>query len=64
MPLDPQGLADRLGELARERSQLAELAQRTRKLRDGRSWPQVAERHLSLYEEVIHAQSSARRSLG
>lgn len=64
VPLDGPGLAARLRQLAQDRVLLGELTERTRQLRDGRSWPQVAERHLSLYEEVIHAQSPARRPLG
>lgn len=63
VPMDAPGLAARLVELARDRARLADLANRTRSLGEGRSWPQVAERHLDLYEEVIRAQNPSRRPL-
>ena len=64
VPLDAAGMADRFRRLSRDRAQLSEIADRTRSLGEGRSWSQVARKHLNLYEEVINAQSGARRLPG
>jgi glycosyltransferase involved in cell wall biosynthesis len=61
VPLDPSGLAARLLELARDRSQLDRLRAAVAGLQEGRSWPELAHRHLGLYGEVIDAQRLARR---
>jgi glycosyltransferase involved in cell wall biosynthesis len=62
-PTDPGPLAARLTELARDRRQLQALRETTRSLAAGRSWPDVARRHIRLYEEVIDARRTAGRSL-
>ena len=61
IPIDPPAMAEALSALALDRSRLAELAAGTADLRVGRSWEELAERHLELYEEVIYAQHSSRR---
>jgi glycosyltransferase involved in cell wall biosynthesis len=61
VPLQPAELAARLDSLARDRARLAPLAALTTALQEGRSWDELAGRHLELYEEVIHAQRSPRR---
>lgn len=61
VPLDPPELAGRLLELARDRSQLDGLRAAVAALQGGRSWPELAHRHLGLYGEVIDAQRLARR---
>lgn len=63
VPVEPAALAHRLDQLAADRSQLAGLAERTSALQPGRSWPEVARRHLDLYEEVTGAQRASRRTL-
>lgn len=50
--LDPGELAERLCSLAADRSSLAEMRQATRRMAAGRGWPDVARRHLELYERV------------
>ena len=62
--LEPSLLAERLTVLARRGTEIAELARWTVGLSEGRSWPQVARRHLEIYEEVTNAQRSASRSHG
>ena len=62
--LEPSLLAERLTVLARRGTEIAELARWTGGLSEGRSWPQVAKRHLEIYEEVTNAQRSASRSHG
>lgn len=62
IPIDPAAMAENLSELALDRSRLAEVAARTAALRAGRSWAELAERHLELYQEVINAQSAPRRT--
>lgn len=61
LPPDPVGVAARLADLAGDRRGLAELAALTAGTGAGRSWPELAERHLGLYEEVVHAQRRAHR---
>lgn len=58
-PDDPAGLARSLESLARERAQLGHLLDLTRRLGAGRSWAEVAERHIAIYEEVIDAQRAS-----
>jgi glycosyltransferase involved in cell wall biosynthesis len=60
-PLEPALLAERLRSLARRGTELAELSRWSGGLAEGRSWPQVAKRHLEIYEEVTDAQRSASR---
>jgi glycosyltransferase involved in cell wall biosynthesis len=47
---DPAAIAARLRALAADRTALALLGERTATLAAGRSWPEVARRHLELYE--------------
>ena len=60
-PLEPSLLAQRLVRLSKRGTELAELARWSAGLAEGRSWPQVARRHLEIYEEVTDAQRSASR---
>jgi glycosyltransferase involved in cell wall biosynthesis len=61
-PDDPSGLAERLIELASDRGQLDHLGALTRELAAGRTWTDVARRHVALYEEVIDARRTVGRS--
>jgi hypothetical protein len=61
VPVDPPGLSARLLELAARPEQLVRLAAVSTALNSGRSWTELADRHLALYEEVIDAQRPARR---
>lgn len=58
--IDPPQLARRLQVLASDRSRLQELGAQSAMLAGGRSWSQVAARHIELYEEVRDANASAR----
>jgi glycosyltransferase involved in cell wall biosynthesis len=49
VPLEPHAIAARLGELA-SGAQRDTLRERTEALAGGRTWPEVARRHLELYE--------------
>ncbi len=60
-PTDPPGFARRLAELAAHPDQLRTLAVATRALARGRSWDDVARRHILLYEEVIDAHRTVGR---
>ena len=60
-PTDPPGFARRLAELAADPDQLRTLAVATRALARGRSWDDVARRHILLYEEVIDAHRTVGR---
>lgn len=60
VPLDPEQIAGRLQQLARDPAATADLARRSSVLQAGRSWPDVASRHLCVYQEVIDAQRAAR----
>jgi glycosyltransferase involved in cell wall biosynthesis len=62
-PTDPAGLARRLHQLASDPGQLRALATATRALAQGRSWEDVARRHITLYEEVIDAHRPASRRI-
>ena len=62
IPLEPAAMAEALCGLARDRSRLLELTHGTAALRAGRSWDELAGRHLALYEEVINAQRSPGRA--
>ena len=57
-PDDPAGLAARLRLLAAEPSTLELLRWASGHLAEGRSWPEVAHRHLDLYREVIDARGA------
>ncbi|HEX6301454.1 MAG TPA: glycosyltransferase [Acidimicrobiia bacterium] len=50
--LDRVELAERLRRLAADRSSLAEMRQATARMVAGRGWPEVARRHLEIYERV------------
>jgi glycosyltransferase involved in cell wall biosynthesis len=52
VPLEPSALGRRLTELATDRQRLDALSEACRAFGAGRSWPEVARRHLELYEEV------------
>jgi glycosyltransferase involved in cell wall biosynthesis len=53
VPLEPAALARRLAELAiPPRDEIELIRERCRAFAAGRSWPDVARRHLELYEEV------------
>jgi glycosyltransferase involved in cell wall biosynthesis len=60
-PSDPPAFARRLTELAADPGQLQALAVATRALAWGRTWDDVARRHILLYEEVIDAHRTAGR---
>lgn len=62
-PGDPTGLADRLVDLAERPEQRQRLGVAVQAMAEGRSWPDVAARHLEVYEEVTHADGSAGRRL-
>ena len=57
-PDDAEGLAERLRLLAAEPSTLELLRWASGHLAEGRSWPEVARRHLDLYREVIDARGA------
>jgi glycosyltransferase involved in cell wall biosynthesis len=59
VPLDPHLLAERLVHLAERGPDLENLARHTGRLGEGRSWSEVAERHLEIYEEVTIARRAA-----
>jgi glycosyltransferase involved in cell wall biosynthesis len=61
VPADPQSIATRLRLLARDAGARERLAAATRELAGERTWPQVADRHLELYEEVSDAGAAGRR---
>lgn len=63
MPTDPALLAETFRSLAADRRRLTDLAAWSVALAAGRAWPEVADRHLSLYEEVSHGPDPARRRL-
>ncbi|HEU4977899.1 MAG TPA: hypothetical protein VFT42_03290, partial [Solirubrobacteraceae bacterium] len=58
---DAAQIALRLRTLARDAAARERLAAATRSLARERSWPQVAQRHLELYEEVGRAGAAGRR---
>lgn len=60
-PGDAEGLAGRLRRLAADPAGRDALAAASRRLAEGRSWPEVARRHLELYREVIDAGRSPAR---
>ncbi|HEX3794210.1 MAG TPA: glycosyltransferase [Acidimicrobiales bacterium] len=62
-PLEPQGLAHRLRQLAHDASALHDLSADVRTLARGRSWREVARLHIALYEEVIDASRTRGRGL-
>jgi glycosyltransferase involved in cell wall biosynthesis len=57
-PDDAAGLAERLRLLAAEPSKLELLRWASGHLAEGRSWPEVARRHLDLYREVSDARGA------
>jgi glycosyltransferase involved in cell wall biosynthesis len=61
VPADAESIAARLQLLARDASARERLAAATRELARERAWPQVADRHLELYEEVRDAGAAGRR---
>lgn len=62
LPAEPDRMAKWLVELAGDPGRRDELRRRTGELGTGRSWPEVAERHLEIYEEVIDAQRASGRA--
>jgi glycosyltransferase involved in cell wall biosynthesis len=63
MPTRPEALADKIRGVAAERQQLDSLACWSNALASGRAWPEVADRHVSLYQEVSHGPDPSRRRL-
>ena len=63
MPTDPDSLAGALRRLAADRTHLDALAGWTDTLTSGRTWPEVADRHLHIYEEVTNGIDTPRRRL-
>jgi glycosyltransferase involved in cell wall biosynthesis len=61
VPADADSIAARLRLLARDAGARERLAATTRELARERAWPQVADRHLELYEEVRDAGPAGRR---
>ncbi|HEY1829348.1 MAG TPA: glycosyltransferase [Acidimicrobiales bacterium] len=59
----PEGWARKLLQLASDRQELERLGAATAELSAGRSWGEVARRHIELYEEVINARRTAGRRL-
>lgn len=53
---EPVAVASRLRSLAGEPAERDRLAAATRSISAGRSWPEVARRHLQIYEEVRHGR--------
>jgi hypothetical protein len=62
-PATDAALAARLRDLAHDAVARAALRDVAAELLDGRTWPAVARTHLDIYEEVLHAERSARRRL-
>lgn len=60
-PIDPAGLGARLLRLATDPTHRQAVASATAALADGRTWADVARRHIAIYEEVTHAHRSAGR---
>lgn len=60
-PEEPGALAERLRRLAAAPDEREALGRATARLLEGRSWPEVAARHLELYEEVIDADAAPGR---
>lgn len=60
---EPVLLAGRLLELANDRERLQPLKKLANDLAEGRSWKQVAKRHVSIYEEVALANRTPGRSV-
>jgi glycosyltransferase involved in cell wall biosynthesis len=63
LPTDPDELAGSFRRLAAERRHLDALARWSETLAAGRTWPEVADRHLSIYQEVTHGPDPSRRRL-
>src|SRR5581483_4359476 len=59
VPLGAEAMASSLRALAADRPRLERVREAGRELAAGRDWPAVAERHLELYREVIHAPRAA-----
>jgi glycosyltransferase involved in cell wall biosynthesis len=57
---DAAVVAERLVQLAAQRNELDIVGDAATHVSGERSWPRVAQRHLSLYEEVSHARRRAR----
>ncbi|HYU56704.1 MAG TPA: glycosyltransferase, partial [Actinomycetota bacterium] len=60
---DPRRVAERLRALASDPAELERLRGAVGRLREERSWPRVAHRHLDVYEEVRRARCPAGRRL-
>lgn len=58
---DPEQLGARLRRLALDRQKWQRLRDANDELARGRTWPDVAQRHLELYEEVLDGHRPARR---
>lgn len=64
VPLDPDGLGARLAALAEDPDRLQPLADASRRLAQGRSWPAVAGRHLELYRDLAGDLTHGQRAAG
>jgi glycosyltransferase involved in cell wall biosynthesis len=60
---DPETLGARLQRLALDAHKRVRLREATEQFARGRSWPEIARRHLDLYEEVIRGKGTVGRSL-
>jgi glycosyltransferase involved in cell wall biosynthesis len=60
-PSGRHGWAKRLLELSSDPRKIEALRSETHRLAAGRTWTEVARRHIAMYEEVMHARRTARR---
>jgi hypothetical protein len=60
---DPETLGARLQRLALDAHKRARLRDATEQFGRGRTWPEIARRHLGLYEEVIRGKGPSDRSV-
>jgi glycosyltransferase involved in cell wall biosynthesis len=63
MPTDPESLAATLRHLAGDSRRVDELASWSDTLTSGRTWPEVAAQHLSIYGEVTNGPDPSRRRI-
>lgn len=63
MPDDPHGLGAAVAESLNDPLRFARLRGASRAMRAGRTWPEIAARHLQAYREVSDADRPAGRSL-
>jgi glycosyltransferase involved in cell wall biosynthesis len=63
VPTDAPGLARELLRAFEDPRRRQEIDEATRGLARDRSWPEIGRRHVELYEEVLDADRSPRRSV-